>query len=103
MSSEKKVPQVNDKGTREQLMHTAVDPSDVDDDPTSPTLGQPRFLSWEPYIDDNGNQGWRAVGKDKKEYRIEVDEPPKPPKQYKVASITQLPDVVPFEVKGKKK
>ena len=92
----------NDKGTLEELRQAAVDPSDVEDDPKSELFGQPRFLSWEPYIDDNGNQAWRAVGKDKKEYRIEVDEPPKPPKQYKVVSIKQLPDIVPVDKKGKK-
>lgn len=78
-------------GTKEEIKETAIDPSDIIDDPTDPRNGEARFLSWEHSKDQNGNEVLTAYTKDNKKIMMVVDEPPPPPKQYKVV-VEELPE-----------
>ena len=72
------------KGNFDDLRAEAVDPSDIDDDPTSVRLGKPRFLDWTLRTSNTGEEYLEAKGKDGKIYRIVTDEPPKPAKKGRV-------------------
>jgi len=73
-------------GNFDDLKVNAIDPSDTEDKPTDPRLGQPKFLSWTLKKDEINEEYWEAQGKDGKIYRIINDEP-KPPKAGKVVVI----------------
>lgn len=72
------------KGNFDELKQEAVDPSDIDEDPTSPRVGKPRFLEWTLKTGTAGEEYLEATGKDGKVYKIVSDEPPKPPKKGRV-------------------